>query len=530
VARAGGGRTGDSAVQAEAACAGLVAVPHDEREDRAALEALAEALLALGPAVEIVAPDVLLLDASGARLLARGAPDPDALLAARAVALAAELGFHARAAVATGRGPARALARCGTGPRSVAPDATAAVLAALPLHALDLPPAVAARLRGVGIHDAGALARLPAAGLGQRFGAAGVAAWRLARGEDASPLAPWAPSTLPGEAIELDAPVECSEPLLFALKRLCDRVAARLAGRGLGAARLALVLRLDGAADERIELALGTPSAAASRWLLVLRERVSTVRLEGAIVGARLDVAAAAPAPAEQLALADRPEQLVALDAVLARIAARLGDGAAFAAEPVDRHRPEAAYRAAPFRARGGSGTEPPIRSSRSRRSLASASAAPEALPAASAESIGCCGHAAGRPTRLLAAPLPLVAQGEGGRVTAVRLDGRAFPVVSVSEPERLAGEWWDRPFDREYRRARIEGLGECWLSATSRPAGSGCTGSSTERTRVLRGARCATPSCAASRTSRSSAARATRRSSRPARPSSGSLRSRCAT
>jgi len=242
---------------------------------------------------------------------------------------------------------------------------------------------------------------------------------------------------LPSEEVELEAPVESAEPLLFALKRLCDRAAARLAGRGLGASRLELVLRLDPAGTARLEIALASPSAAASRWLLVLRERIGTLRLEGAVARARLEVATASPAMPEQLALADRPEHLAALDTVLARLAARLGADGAFAAEPVDRHRPEAAYRAAPFRASprrtgGGGGEE-------------------DAPPPP-------------RPTRLLAAPLPLVAEGEGGRLTAVRLEGRAFPVAALSPPERLAGEWWDRPFDREYRRARLDGLGDCWI------------------------------------------------------------------
>jgi protein ImuB len=36
--------------------------------------------------------------------------------------------------------------------------------------------------------------------------------------------------------------------------------------------------------------------------------------------------------------------------------------------------------------------------------------------------------------------------------------------VLSLSPPERLAGEWWSEPFDRDYHRALLEGLGECWI------------------------------------------------------------------
>jgi len=57
-----------------------------------------------------------------------------------------------------------------------------------------------------------------------------------------------------------------------------------------------------------------------------------------------------------------------------------------------------------------------------------------------------------------------VVATGEGGRVSALRLEGRGHAVLSFEGPERLSGEWWSTPFDRDYYRARVEGLGECWL------------------------------------------------------------------
>ena len=68
------------------------------------------------------------------------------------------------------------------------------------------------------------------------------------------------------------------------------------------------------------------------------------------------------------------------------------------------------------------------------------------------------------RPTRLLARPEPLLALGEGGRLTAVRAGGRTLRVLELSPAERLAGEWWAEPFDRDYHRARVEGLGDCWI------------------------------------------------------------------
>jgi protein ImuB len=73
-------------------------------------------------------------------------------------------------------------------------------------------------------------------------------------------------------------------------------------------------------------------------------------------------------------------------------------------------------------------------------------------------------GAAARRPTRLLVVPAPVVAEGEGGRLTALRVEGRARAVLAFEGPERLRGEWWSSPFDRDYYRVRLDGLGECWV------------------------------------------------------------------
>jgi protein ImuB len=414
--------------------------PLDAGADHAALRAVADAALSLAPIVEISPPDALLLDAGAAHLIAGGAARGSSLaeetLAARAVARADEMGYVARAAVASGRGPARALAHhAGESPWRVAPGDTARALARLPLEALGFPSEIAARLATMGITDAGGLARLPAGALAHRFGPAAVAAARLARGDDASPLVPYVPETLPDEAIDLDAPVEGAEPVLFAVKRLADRVGARLAGRGLGASRLEIVLALDPRGEERIAVPLARPTASVARWLLPVKEQLFSMRLPAAVIGVRLAAVEAAPIAPEQLAIGDRPEALAALEGVLARLAARLGEGALFAAEPVARYRPEGAYRPIPFAPAGGRRGEGP-----------------------SADT------PAPRPVRLLAVPAPIVAEGEGGRLTALRVEGRARAVLGMAGPERLRGEWWAAPFDRDYYRVRLEDLGECWV------------------------------------------------------------------
>lgn len=453
-ARAAGVRPGDGLAEARAACAGLQAIAADPASDRAALRALAEAMLALVPAVEIAPPDALLLDAGAARLTRprEAGDDGETGLADRARRLAAEMGYRARAAVASGRGPARALARYGRGPILRAmPSETARVLAALPLPALDLGPPVEERLQALGVADVGALARLPPETLAHRFGAAGAAAARLARGEDTSPLVPYVPETLPEEAFDLEAPVETAEPILFVLRRLAERVSARIAGRGLGATRLRLTLKLDPRGEERFLLPLARPTSSSQGWLLVLKERLVDLRLPAAVVGLRLAAVEVAAVPEEQLSIGDRPEAALALEAVLSRLAARLGESALFAAEPADRHRPEAAYRPTPFLK-----PKPRVKDGKGRRGRPAGQGPLDADVVPRGDLV--------RPTRLLASPRPVVAEGEGGRLTALRVDGRAYAVEALAGPERLRGEWWSEPFDRDYYRARLAGLGDCWI------------------------------------------------------------------
>ncbi len=443
-ALAAGVRPGDSLVQARAACAGLDVVPLDAAADRAALRALAEALLSLSPVAEVAFPDAVLLDAAGARL---SGSEPEAFeraLAERALGLCRHMGFQGRVAVADGKGVALALARhTGRERTRAAPGEGALALAPLPLGALDLPSEVARWLSAVGVESAGALAALPAETLAHRFGAPGAAAGRLSRGVDPRPLVPFAPETFPHERWDLESEVgvlESAEPVIFAAKRLADRVAARLAGRGLGASRLRLTLFLDPRGEERVDLPMARPGADAALWLAPLRERLAGLRLPAPVRALDLAVVEAAEVPAEQLAVGDRPEVTRSLDVALSRLAARLGERSLFAAESADRHRPEAAYRETPFR------------HGRADRSAGSGSGdgSPEPPP--------------GRPTRLLEPPSPLVALGEGGRLTALRVDGTLRAVVSLSGPERLAGEWWNEPFDRDYYRVRLEGLGEAWI------------------------------------------------------------------
>ena len=264
-AGAAGVRPGDTLAEALAACGRLLAVPHAPAADLAALRALAEALLAVAPSVEVASPDALLLDASAAHLLGGGRSRSGGWPIAPGRWPASSASRSGRrwpaGGAGAGAGPARSRAGRG-GAAAVPPGAEALALAPLPLAALGLGPAVVGEAAG----GRGGRRR-------RRWPGCRSRGWRSASARPArrrpgwpagttpTPLVPYLPETLPEEAIELEGPADGAEPVLFVLKRLADRVAARLAGRGLGASRLTVTLKLDPRGEERLTIPLAQPSA-----------------------------------------------------------------------------------------------------------------------------------------------------------------------------------------------------------------------------------------------------------------------------
>lgn len=329
------------------------------------------------------------------------------------------------------------------------PGDNRSALAALPLSALELPAAVIERLGALGLDHLGALAELPTRSLAARFGALGEQAVRLARGIDPTPLTPHVPEEVPSEVHELEGGVEALEPLIFVSKTLAERLAARLAGRGVGATLLTLALTQESREVEEVPLRLTTPSTSTALWLPVLREAISALRLPAAVVRVRLTATSTAPLVVEQLALDAHPERIVALEAVLARLESRLGEGTVLMAKPADRHRPEGAYTLERF--------DP---SQVGRKSDTHDSTY---LPF---EEYGALADLdPPRPTRLLAQPEPLEVVRVNERWVAVRLAHTTHAVEVVEQRERLIGEWWRaQPFDRTYVRVNLRGVGPCWI------------------------------------------------------------------
>jgi len=129
---------------------------------------------------------------------------------------------------------------------------TARFLAGQPVSVLD-DADLAGLLARLGIRTLGDLAALPVDTVASRFGEAGEAAHRQARGEQPRPLAVRAPPGDLAVTAEFDPPEPLAEPVVFAAKALAERLHAALAARGVTCVRVEVQATWeDGSQDGRL--------------------------------------------------------------------------------------------------------------------------------------------------------------------------------------------------------------------------------------------------------------------------------------
>ncbi|HEU4632062.1 MAG TPA: hypothetical protein VFS08_20090 [Gemmatimonadaceae bacterium] len=196
------------------------------------------------------------------------------------------------------------------------------------------PEALVAALRDVGLETCGDLARLTRAAVELRFGAAGVALWRLARADATvrtrHPLAlfPPRPRALPSASLAWDDyAVRDLERLAFVVNRLAATVCDGLRAWGEGAR--AMTVRVALADRTALDCPVRAARATASRrsWARLVRAALDRATLPDAVVGLALRVDAAGDVGALQGDLFDRGFQAGA--AVAEALAQIVDDGRA---------------------------------------------------------------------------------------------------------------------------------------------------------------------------------------------------------
>ncbi len=440
----GGVAPGMALAEARALVPALAREMHDPVAETRDLADLSLRLHRISPAVEPLPPDAL---AAGLR------PGPEAAeraLVGRVRADLAGLGHRARVVVADDLFGARVLAAWGRGDRVVPPGGLRDALAPLPAAALAPSPRVAALLADLGIRTLGAFAALPPASVAGRLGPEGVRMHRLARGEiGRRPPAPAGEGVPLAVARDLPFPVDALEPLHFVIHGLCRDLSEALETAGRGVLRLGLDLTLEEAEPRRFVLRTGRPVRDPDLLARLLRRRLESVQLPAAVVAATLDAEETAPWSGLQGGILDHAAAAEPLPALVARLAEALGPHAILRAVLRDTWRPEAAWAALPLA--GGTPFPGPDADQQAGPSPCK-EGAPDPDPTWPHEAWRL-DLVAPRPALLLAEPRPVEAEPAAGPPRRVRIEGRWCEVAAVVARERLSGEWWADPLDRD-----------CWI------------------------------------------------------------------
>jgi len=310
----------------------------DEHAEAAALESVALWAGQWTPTVAIEAPGCVLLEVSGALGYFGGLER----LLQRIRAGLAEIGFAGVIAVAPTAGAASLFARAG---REQAIEVNIELaLAPLPVdllaHAREALPTLAA----IGVQSIGDLVALPRDGVARRFGQALLDEIDRALGRLPDARSPFiAPERYEGQ-LELPAPVEEAEALLFGARRLAVELCGFLQGRGAGVARLRCDLVHADEAPTSIVLGLRS-TRQVEHIMTVLRERFARVALPDRVEAIRLAAEEIAPLPGKDGDFFAADKNAEAGTQLIERLRARLGEGAVRTLALHADHRPERAWR-----------------------------------------------------------------------------------------------------------------------------------------------------------------------------------------
>ena len=161
------------------------------------------------------------------------------------------------------------------------------------------------RFRRFGLTRIGDLAALPRSAVVARFGQHGGTLHDLALGLDARPLRPRRPVERLRAQLELESPIDGTEPLRFILHSLCAGLCAQLVARGAAVTTATLTLTLEDAAASGPEVVQHLPEPVARPEPIerLLLARLDQMTLAGPIAHVALELDGRAPGAGQQLTL-----------------------------------------------------------------------------------------------------------------------------------------------------------------------------------------------------------------------------------
>lgn len=442
IAAAAGLSPGQSMTDALALCPQVKIVEAEPEEDARALTRLADWCQRFSPAIAVDAPDGLFIDTGGCAHLWGG----EAALARAIQQKLSAKDIPARIAIADTFKAASALARYGEDDVTIATHADDAHrLAPLPIAALRIEEAAAEQLRHLGLKTIGHVTAMPRAALRKRFGANLLLQLSRALGETEDALVFRTPPTSWIESAVFAEPISAPEDLARIINDLARRLCAKLDEYGLGGRRFdAAFHRCDGE-TARASIRTALPLRDVKRLVGLFTPKLESIDPEFGIEIVTLTALRVQPLTHAQASLDRANPHAAAADLApfVDRLVNRFGAERVWRAALQESHAPERAVMritplAAPTRCKW-----------------------PSNKP---------------RPVRLFTRPHPVdvLAVAPDDPPFLFRWQGRTHRIRNAEGPERLAAEWWRKPWAdndidrvRDYYQVEDEAGARFWLFRT---------------------------------------------------------------
>jgi protein ImuB len=342
------------------------------------------------------------------------------------------MGYMARMAAAPTPLAAQWFARAGLSLRIRHPDALRLSLEKLPANVLGVSVSVSELLEKIGVRTLGECLQLPRDGLARRGGKELLEQLDQALGRAPDPRPPFVPPAHFQAALQLPAPVQQADALLFAAHRLITELCGLLTATGQGVQRLEFTLSHEGQSETRFGLDLVAATRDSRHLAAILRERLERLALPCPAIALAMKSGRLLPLASRNLSfLPDDRAQTETTGQLIERLRARLGEDAVQGFDTIPDYRPERAWRAC----------EPGKETTQA------------GLPPSA------------RPLWLLQSPRPLTEIAE-----IPQYEG---PLTLLTLPERIESGWWDgHDVVREYYVARNPAHALLWVYRE--PRGSG--------------------------------------------------------
>lgn len=317
----------------------LRSLPREEGRERDTLESLAVWAIQFSPRISVSGSDALLIEIGGSLRLFGGI---DALRITMQEAIQT-LGYSANMGIAPCPRGAEVLALAQILEPAREQTQLERLLRPLPLDCLAWDARIQQRLDAVGVSCIGQCLALPRDGFRRRYGAAHLRDLDRLVGRTPDPRRLFTPPPTFHRSLDVSGDIVNTNHLIPGFEHLFGLLQTELRGRDCGVMRLRIALHHTRQSPTQFEIGLQRPGNDAQHWLSLLHEHLQRCVVAEPV--RRISVQAqdfSEPGQPQQSLWQEQTQ--AQRQAILERLAARLGPSALYSLQSVATHHPESAF------------------------------------------------------------------------------------------------------------------------------------------------------------------------------------------